>query len=48
MLVDNLVDAEPNSVIVVVKTEDMIYEGFGLRMIFGRVKSLMQHFFDQL
>jgi len=26
----------------------MIYEGFGLRMIFGRVKSLMQHFFDQL
>ena len=48
MLVDHLVDPEPDTLIIVVEGNHMINEGLGLRMILRRVESLMQHFLHQL
>ena len=48
MLVDHLVDPEPDTFIIVVEGNHMINEGLGLRMILRRIESLMQHFLHQL
>ena len=48
MLVDHLVDPEPDTLIIVVERDHMIDEGLGLRMILRRIESLMQHFLHQL
>ena len=48
MLVHNLVNTEPYSVIKVVKTEHMIYERLWLGVIFRCIKSLVQHFLNEL
>jgi hypothetical protein len=48
MLVHNLVNAEPYSVIKVVKTEYVIYERLRLGVIFRCIESLVQHFLDKL
>lgn len=48
MLVHHLVDSEPDAVVVVVEGDDVVDEGFGLRVVLGRVERLMQHLLHQL
>ena len=45
MLVEDLIGADPDAVIVQLEAKDMVDERFALRVIFRRVKHLADEFF---
>ena len=47
MLVQDLICAEPNSIIMKFERENMIDKGFALRMIFWRVKYLCDKLLEE-
>jgi len=48
MLIYDLINTEPDSVIVVVEGKNVINEGLGLWMVLRSIEGLVQHLFHQL